>query len=105
EMQGATRIGEKNKAVLVIDRVDTNMETQGSYNFAETSVVGLKTHEKYDVDIHKKDPVYIDPPDRFEPLKDRFFFEYVIARAGGETKKAKVGTYEDDIREDPVIPK
>jgi hypothetical protein len=102
EMQGATRIGAKNKAVLIIDRVDTKMETQGSYNFAETSVVGLKTHEKYDVHIHKKDPVYIDPPDRFEPLKDRFFFEYVVARAGGETKKAKVGTYEDDIREDPL---
>ena len=78
------------------------MEYQGSYNFAETSVVGLDAHKKNDVNPHHKDPVYIDPPDRFEPLKDRFFFEYVVARAGGETKKAKVGTYEDDIREDPL---
>jgi len=105
EMQGTSRLGATNKPVLVFNRVDTKMETQGSYNFAETSVVGLKTHEKYDVDTPKKDPVYIDPPDRFEPLKDRFFFDYVIARAGGETKKKKIGTYQDDIREDPVIPK
>ena len=28
-----------------------------------------------------------------------------IARAGGETENAKVGTYQDDIREDPVTPK
>jgi hypothetical protein len=105
ERQGTTTIGAKNKAVLVIDRVETNMKYQGSYNFAETSVVGLDKHKKNDVEPHHKDAVYIDPPDRFEPLKDRFFFDYVIARAGGETKKAKVGTYQDDIREDPVIPK
>jgi hypothetical protein len=105
ERQGTTTIGAKNKAVLIIDRVETNMKYQGSYNFAETSVVGLDKHKKNDVEPHHKDAVYIDPPDRFEPLKDRFFFDYVIARAGGETKKAKVGTYQDDIREDPVIPK
>jgi hypothetical protein len=110
EMQGAAKIGATNKNVLVIDRVDTKMETQGSYNFAETSVVGLDCHEKYDVDTHKKDPVYIDPPDRFEPLKDRFFFDYVILRAGGSLPKKSAPKsakeiYEDDIREDPVIPK
>ena len=105
ERQGTTKIGSKNKAVLVIDRVETNMTYQGSYNFAETSVVGLDKHKKNDVEPHHHDAVYIDPPDRFEPLKDRFFFDYVIARAGGETKKAKAATYQDDIREDPVIPK
>lgn len=105
EMQGTTTIGAKNKGVLVIDRVVTNMGEQGSYNFSETSVVGLDDHKKNDVTPHKKDGQYIDPPDRFEPLKDRFFFDYVIARAGGETKKTPIGTYQDDIREDPVIPK
>ena len=105
QRQGGTRIGATNKAVLVLDRVETKMEYQGSYNFAETSVVGLDKHKKNDVNPHHHDAVYIDPPDRFEPLKDRFFFDYVIARAGGETKKAKIGTYQDDIREDPVIPK
>ena len=105
ERQGSTTIGAKNRAVLVLDRVETKMKYQGSYNFAETSVVGLEKHKKNDVEPHHKDAQYIDPPDRFEPLKDRFFFDYVILRAGGTTKKAKVGTYEDDIREDPVIPK
>lgn len=84
-----TKIGETNRPVLVFDRVEVLMKYQGSYNFAETSVVGLKKHEKYDVDTHKKDSIYIDPPDRFEPLKDRIFFDYVILRAGGTTKKTK----------------
>jgi len=66
-------------------------------------VVGLDKHKKNDVEPHHHDAVYIDPPDRFEPLKDRIFFDYVIARAGGETKKkARAATYQDDIREDPL---
>jgi hypothetical protein len=105
ERQGTATIGAKNKGVVVIERVETQMKYQGSYNFAETSVVGLDKHKKNDVEPHHHDAVYIDPPDRFEPLKDRFFFDYVIARAGGETKKTKASTYQDDIREDPVIPK
>jgi len=105
EMQGRTTIGAKNKGVLVLDRVETQMKYQGSYNFAETSVVGLDAHKKNDVHPHHKDAKYIDPPDRFEPLKDRFFFEYVLQFAGAETKKKKIGTYADDIKEDPVIPK
>lgn len=102
EMQGTSRIGATNKAVLVIDRVVTAMEHQGSYNFAETSVRGLDEHEKYDVDTHKKDDVYIDPPDRFEPLKKRIFNEFVLNAAGAKTKKPPPSTYEDDIREDPL---
>jgi hypothetical protein len=102
ERQGTTKIGAKNKVTLVLDRVETNMKYQGSYNFAETSVVGLDKHKKNDVEPHHKDAKYIDPPERFEPLVDRFFFEYVLQMAGAEAKKAKVGTYEDDIREDPL---
>lgn len=89
QMQGSSKIGATNDQILVINRVVTHMHHQGSYNFAETSVMGLKTHEKYDVNTHKKDPVYIDPPNRFEPLNKRIFNEFVINRAGGQTKKEK----------------
>jgi len=102
EMQGTTTIGAKNKAVLVIDRVETRMKYQGSYNFSETSVVGLDAHKKNDVKPHMKDGQYIDPPDRFEPLKRRIFNEFVLKAAGAETKKARPATYQDDISEDPL---
>lgn len=85
----SSKIGKMNKAVLVIDRVETKMEYQGSYNFAETSVKGLDKHEKYDVETHKKDSVYIDPPDRFEPLEKRVFNAFVLNAAGAETKREK----------------
>lgn len=101
----ASKIGTVNKGELVIDRVVTNMEYQGSYNFAETSVKGLDEHEKYDVNTHKKDDQYIDPPDRFEPLNKRIFSEFVLKAAGAETKKKPLPTYEDDIREDPPMRK
>jgi hypothetical protein len=96
------RIGAVNKAELVIDRVETRMEYQGSYNFAETSVRGLDAHEKYDVDPHKDDDQYIDPPDRFAPLKKRIFNEFILNAAGAETKKPPAATYADDVREDPL---
>ncbi len=50
-------------------------------NFAETAVEGRDEHTKRDVDPHKKDRVYIDPPDRFAPLKDRIFNEREIVAA------------------------
>lgn len=87
EMQGAARIGETNVEVLVRGRVVTYMEHQGSYNFSETSVVGLDEHRKNDIDPHHKDANYIDPPDRFAPLKDRIFNEFVIVAAGGTAPK------------------
>jgi hypothetical protein len=105
EMQGTTKIGATNKPVLVLDRVETEMRYQGSYNFSETSVVGLDEHKKNDVNPHKKDGQYIDPPDRFEPLNKRIFNEFVIHAAGGKTKKPPPATYEDDIREDPPMRK
>jgi hypothetical protein len=75
------QIGEPHKAELVVSRIDTTMRYQGSYNFAETAVVGLDEHEKYDVKPHVKDNKYIDPPDRFAPLEKRIFFEEVIQAA------------------------
>lgn len=100
-----SKIGATNKVELVIDRVVTKMKHQGSYNFAETSVKGLDEHEKYDVNTHKKDDQYIDPPDRFEPLNKRIFNEFVLNAAGAETKQAPKATYEDDIRDDPPMRK
>jgi hypothetical protein len=96
-----SRIGSVNKVEIVIDRVVTNVEHQGSYNFAETSVKGLGKHETYDVEPHKDDDVYIDPPDRFAPLKNRIFNEFILHVAGAETKK-KPATYADDVRENPL---
>ncbi len=97
-----SRIGSVNKVEIVIDRVITNMEHQGSYNFAETSVRGLDEHKKYDVKTHEKDPDYIDPPDRFAPLKQRIFNEFILNAAGAETKKPPPATYADDVRENPL---
>ena len=102
EMQGRTKIGGTNKQVLVLDRVETKMKYQGSYNFSETSVVGLDEHKKNDVKPHENDEQYIDPPDRFEPLNKRIFNEFVLTAAGAKTKKRPPSTYEDDIREDPL---
>ena len=86
EMQRGSQLGETNVVNMVKPRIITDGHHQGSYNFAETSVLGLGTHEKYDVETHKKDGVYVDPPDRFAPLKNRIFKEYVLAAAGAKTK-------------------
>lgn len=83
------KIGKTNKPQLVLDKIVVYMKHQGSYNFAETSVVGLDEHEKYDVNPHKKDADYIDPPDRFEPLNKRIFNEFVLTAAGAKTKREK----------------
>jgi hypothetical protein len=82
-----SKLGETNRQVSVASIVVTDMKHQGSYNFAETSVVGLEEHKKADVHTHERDPVYIDPPDRFAPLTDRIFNEFVILAAGGTAPK------------------
>lgn len=84
ERRGSSRIGATDQQVLVVDRVVRKMKYQGSYNFAETAVAGLDEHKKYDVETHKKDPIYLDPPDRFQPLSKRIFTEFVIHAAGGK---------------------
>lgn len=95
EMQRGTKIGETNEVNLVKTNIVTDEHHQGSYNFAETAVVGLKAHEKYDVDMHKKDEIYFDPPDRFAPLADRLFTEYVLIAAGANTKKTSTDVSRD----------
>lgn len=86
EMQSRSKIDETNVVTMVRPRIITNAHHQGSYNFCETSVHGLDSHEKYDVETHHKDPVYVDPPDRFVPLKQRLFKEWVLAKAGAKTR-------------------
>lgn len=88
-MVGRPHIGEVNQTVAVKARLITRIEHQGSYNFAETSVRGLDQHEKYDVETHKKDSVYIDPPDRFAPLSKRIFTDALLRKAGANTKSTK----------------
>jgi hypothetical protein len=87
-MQRSSKIGEVNHVNLVKTNIITDGHHQGSYNFAETAVHGLSTHETYDVEYHHKDPVYVDPPDRFAPLSQRVFQEWILAKAGAKTKMA-----------------
>ena len=87
EVKGRPQIGDVNQTVSVKRQLITTMEHQGSYNFAETAVLGLDDHEKFDVHTHKKDKVYIDPPDRFSALKDRVFTDALLRRAGADTRR------------------
>ena len=86
--KGASKLGEVGETVQVrrLDLHVTTMEHQGSYNFAETAVIGRDWHTKFDVETHKKDKIYIDPRDRFSPLKDRIFTEALLRSAGANTK-------------------
>lgn len=86
--KGESKLGEVGRTVYVkrMELHVTTMEHQGSYNFAETAVIGRDWHTKFDVETHQKDSIYIDPPDRFTPLKDRIFTEAVLRRAGADTK-------------------
>ncbi|MEO5858658.1 MAG: hypothetical protein ABIR33_06890 [Pyrinomonadaceae bacterium] len=99
EMHRNSKIGEVNQVNMVKPSIITDGHHQGSYNFAETAVHGLKSHEKYDVETHHKDPVYVDPPNRFAPLKTRIFQEWVLAKAGAKTKMSS------DFDEPPIVRK
>lgn len=81
--EASSRIGDVGKPFAVVKKVETAMKYQGSYNFAETAVMGLNEHNRLDVDTHKLDPNYIDPENRFSTLKGRRFAKDVIRRAVG----------------------
>jgi hypothetical protein len=76
---GRISIGAVNKSHPVSNLVNTNVWHQGSYNYSETTVVGLLNHERRDVDTHKKHAsisnVYVNPPNRFLTLAQRAFPE------------------------------
>lgn len=59
----------------LLNRIQTDLLYQGSYNYGETSVVGSDAHKKFDVTPHEKDPKGYLPvnPDRFSSLHSRKF--------------------------------
>lgn len=105
EMQGSEKIGEVNDPIYVGNRLVTTMRHQGSYNFSETSVVGLDSHKTNDVKTHEKDAVYIDPPDRFAPLKERIFNEFVLHTAGATINRSAPRGVSQDFDEPPDKPR
>jgi hypothetical protein len=88
--KGESKLGEVGQTVRVRsqDLHVTTMEHQGSYNFAETAVIGRSGHTRFDVETHQKDKFYIDPRDRFTLLKDRIFTEALLSSAGANTKSS-----------------
>lgn len=58
----------------VKNRIYTDSEYQGSYNYGDTIVVGSNEHTRFDVTPHEQDPKgYINPSDRFSNLFFRKF--------------------------------
>lgn len=82
---GRPWIGNVHLPEWVADQIVEDAWHRGSYNYAETTEVGLPQHERFDVDPHtrhKKVPrVYVNP-DRRQPLYARRF----PRTAPGETK-------------------
>jgi hypothetical protein len=67
-------IGEVNKAIEVAAAIERDPILQGSYNYSETAIVGLREHEKRDVEPHvHAHHFYVNPPDPFSPLIIRRF--------------------------------
>lgn len=71
------RLGEINKPLPIEGLIKViPSDYQGSYNFAETVVSGLKNHTKFDINPHEKDDKYMKVNDRFSDLFSRIFPEY-----------------------------
>lgn len=104
-MKGKSKIGSVDQNVPVEGRLITYMKHQGSYNFAETAVVGLDAHKKSDVHPHEEDPTYIDPPNRFAALNNRIFTEAILRGAGAKTKSTvrNMNDISLDFDEPPVV--
>ena len=71
------RLGlEVNKYADIRGLIETDAAYQGSYNYSETTRVGLAEHEKRDVKPHMPGRFfYVNPPDQFTPLELRRFPE------------------------------
>jgi len=66
-MVGHTTIGAVNEVVNVADRIVKDSVAQGSYNYAETVVKGLPTHQRLDVNTDPMTPgFYVEPPNLFQ---------------------------------------
>ena len=66
-------IGEENHYEVVVSRIDTDPQWRGSYNYAETAVVGFEMHEKLDVKPHERYPRYVNAGNIFSELSSRRF--------------------------------
>lgn len=66
-------IGEENHYEVVVSRIDTNPQWRGSYNYAETAVVGFDMHEKLDIKPHERYPRYVNAGNIFSDLSSRRF--------------------------------
>lgn len=66
-MMGHSTIGALNEVVNVANRIVKDSVSQGSYNYAETTVKGLPAHQRLDVIT---DPMqqgyYVEPPNLFQ---------------------------------------
>ena len=66
-MVGHTTIGAVNEEVKVADRVVKDSVSQGSYNYAETTVKGLPAHQRLDVNTDPMRPgYYVEPWNLFQ---------------------------------------
>jgi len=69
-------IGEVNKPIIVQAAIQKDPILQGSYNYSETTTMGLGEHEKRDVKPHVHDYFfYVNPADPFSALALRRFPE------------------------------
>lgn len=65
--KGHKTIGAVNEVVKVANRIEKDSVAQGSYNYAETTVMGLSAHERLDVHTDPMQPgYYVEPPDLFK---------------------------------------
>ena len=69
-------IGNVNIAIIVRAAIEQDPLLQGSYNYAETTTMGLAEHEKRDVRPHVHNSFfYVNPTDPFSALAARAFPE------------------------------
>lgn len=67
-------IGEVGQEFGVDAMLEKTPAHQGSYNYADTAVVGLNAHDRLDMKPHsKRDGFYLNPADRYCPLQTRKF--------------------------------
>lgn len=68
-------IGKGMSVTITPKLLETDPHLQGSYNYSETSIMGLPSHEKMDVDTHKrfKGKSYVNPTNPNLSLSSRKF--------------------------------
>jgi hypothetical protein len=77
-------IGYENAVTPVSHLIENDKEYQGSYNYAETAVLGIAKHEKFDIEPHENYAKwgYDNPTDRHSKLESRRFEKYAKGEVG-----------------------